>query len=198
MSLADETVVHIDRSIDRDQGGPKATAPRGTDDSLSRITNDTMVRNGLGRALTLWLAIGMGVLAALCIGFALYTGMHFLSNIETAAAKAEERERNLFLANEIAKAARTASPDAVQIELAALPEKPKLFNNADALQLMAPLIPATFSSALGLIILVTLTRFVSGFVLSDRKDPPKDSDYGAIAALVQEVVAAVKALRGKD
>lgn len=108
------------------------------------------------------------------------------------------RERSVFLANEIAKAVRTANPDAVKVELTALPERPKLFNNADALQLMAPLIPATFSSALGLIILVTLTRFVSGFVLSDRKDPPKDSDYGAIAALVQEVVAAVKALRGKD
>ena len=156
-------------------------------------------RNGRRDGLKIrWQRCRVGLLAALCIGFALYTGMHFLSNIEVAAAKADERERSVFLANEIAKAVRTANPDAVKVELTALPERPKLFNNADALQLMAPLIPATFSSALGLIILVTLTRFVSGFVLSDRKDPPKDSDYGAIAALVQEVVAAVKALRGKD
>lgn len=198
MSSGDETIAQIDRSDDPDPGGPKTTSPRDTDDSLSRLANDTIVRNRLGRTLTLWLAIAMGVLASCCIVFALYTGVHFLSNIEAAAAKADEKERSAFIASEVAKAMRTANPEAYKTDSAAVPEKVKFFSRADAVQLMAPLIPATFSSALGLIILVTLTRFISGFVLSDRKDPPKDSDYGAIATLVQEIVAAVKAMRGKD
>jgi len=64
--------------------------------------------------------------------------------------------------------------------------------------LLAPLIPATFSSALGLLILVTLARFISNFVLSDKHNPPKDQDYGAIAVLIKETGAVVHTLRGKD
>ncbi|MNJ61557.1 hypothetical protein D3C77_573510 [compost metagenome] len=60
------------------------------------------------------------------------------------------------------------------------------------------MIPATFSSALGLIILVTLARFISNFVLSDKRNPPKDQDYGAIAVLVKEIGSVVSTLRGKD
>jgi Na+-transporting methylmalonyl-CoA/oxaloacetate decarboxylase gamma subunit len=63
---------------------------------------------------------------------------------------------------------------------------------------LAPLIPATFSSALGLIILITLTRFVSNFVLTDKKNPPKEQDYSAIAVLVKEIGSVVNTLRGKE
>jgi hypothetical protein len=192
----DATVVQIDRSKDPDTGAGKDRAPRESDEALVRIANDSFAREKLGRTLTLWLAIGMGGLASLCILFALYTGMHFLTNIEAAVAKSEEKERIAFAVEQVSHANKALQTESVKAEPPVATEKVKLFSKADAVQLIAPLIPATFSSALGLIILVTLTRFISGFVLSDRKDPPKDSDYGAIATLVQEVMAAIKSIRG--
>lgn len=186
---------HIDRRTDQDEAGGRLPQGRQSAEALERITNETLARDRLGRWLAGLLAMGMGLLAGTCILFALYTGLHFLNNAEHTAAKVEERENINFIISQVVK----SNPQiAQQLEQAASSQqKPKTFGPSDTIQLLAPLIPATFSSALGLIIIVTLARFIASFVTATKREEEKEADYGAIAALVKEVVEVVNKLRGK-
>lgn len=186
---------HIARKTDQDEAGGRLPQERQSAEALERITNETLARDRLGRWLAGLLAMGMGLLAGTCILFALYTGLHFLNNAEHTAAKVEERENINFIISQVVK----SNPQiAQQLEQAtSSQQKPKTFGPSDTIQLLAPLIPATFSSALGLIIIVTLARFIASFVTATKREEEKAADYGAIAALVKEVVEVVNKLRGK-
>ncbi|MFO3721708.1 hypothetical protein [Pseudomonas sp. HLMP] len=65
--------------------------------------------------------------------------------------------------------------------------------------MLAPLIPASFSSALAIILFITIARFVTNFVRIGKESTEKETpeDYGAIAVLVQEIGKLIKTMRGK-
>lgn len=169
--------------------------------AADRLTNEEIAKDKLGRKMAVALAGGMGMLAVLCIGLALYTGYHFLDKLDDATRQAEVERAAIAIVREAAALQAVQGGASIKIESLTAPSTPSPVvgpKDVDKLQLLAPLIPATFSSALGLIILVTLARFISNFVLTDKKNPPKDQDYGAISVLVKEIGSVVNTLRGKN
>lgn len=167
-----------------------------------RLTNEEIEKDRLGRKMAIVFAMAMGVLCIACISFALWTGYRFLSTFDDAIHQQEVSRHARTLIDELGlvpaepeENARGARANAASVHMLA-----SMKNEApvSSIILLAPLIPATFSSALGLLILVTLARFISNFVLSDKHNPPKDQDYGAIAVLIKEIGAVVHTLRGKD
>jgi len=167
-----------------------------------RLANEEIEKDRLGRKMAIVFATAMGALCIACISFALWTGYRFLSTFDDAIRQQEVSRQARTLIDEPGlvqaepeKNAREALSNAPSVHrLASIKNEAPL----SSVTLLAPLIPATFSSALGLLILVTLARFISNFVLSDKHNSPKDQDYGAIAALIKEIGAVVHTLRGKD
>lgn len=189
----------VDREND-DLGGAKNKSPSESDAAAARLTNEEIAKDKLGRKMAVVLASGMGFIAFLCISFALYTGYHFLDKLDEASRQADIQRTAIVLVQEVLKsqiapaALNGSSGVPSSAPSVSVPSAPR---SMESIQLLAPLIPATFSSALGLIILVTLTRFISNFVLTDKKNPPKDQDYSAISVLVKEIGSVVNTLKGK-
>lgn len=167
-----------------------------------RLANEEIEKDRLGRKMAIVFATVMGVLCIVCIGFALWTGYRFLSTFDDALHQetVSRHARTLIDAPGLVQAdpnknVREALSSAASIDMLASGRNEAPLSS---ITLLSPLIPATFSSALGLLILVTLARFTSNFVLSDKHNPPKDQEYGALAVLIKEIGAVVHTLRGKD
>src|SRR5690606_7574948 len=102
------------------------------------------------------------------------------------------------VSNSLAKAmsdeAIAISAEANSKPVALTPEEPESLY----IKILAPLIPASFSSALAIILFITIARFVTNYERAGKEnenDPPQD--YGAIAALVQEIGKLIQTFRGK-
>ena len=64
-------------------------------------------------------------------------------------------------------------------------------------KILAPLIPASFSSAIAIILFITIARLVTNFEKMGRENPEKDQteDYGTIAAFFQELGKLIKSFK---
>lgn len=167
-----------------------------------RLANEEIEKDKLGRKMAVVFASVMGLLCIFCIVFALWTGYHFLYRLDDVARQADVTRQARALIKEMTLTQTTQGAGELKVASGAVsistPSKDGDEESISNIAMLAPLIPATFSSALGLLILVTLARFISNFILSDKKNPPKDQDYGAIAVLVKEIGSVVSTLRGKD
>ena len=192
----------------RDLGGPKHASPSQTSSSETELTNELIKRKAWSRKFALVAVLVMSASALGCLGFAMYVGCHFLAAIEKQAeynkahtaipfkdAVATKQESSLSKAG--AKAGNKTSLPASSEKA----EPAAVDNSSEKLYLsvLAPLIPASFSSALAVILFITIARFVTNFERIGKEDSEKDApeDYGAIAALVQEVGKLIQTLRGK-
>lgn len=194
-----KTAPHINRKSDGIEDAAGLSVPSKVEKAAASVTQDTFAREKLGRYMVAIVAAFLGLMAALCIGLALYTGAHFLSNAEAAAQKAETKETIDYIISQINRNNATLPCDPCSLSGANAGEKEKsrYVKSSDSMQLLAPLIPATFSTTLGIILIITLTRFVSSYVSQSKKEEEKELNYGAIATLVKEVSETISKMRGK-
>ena len=187
-----------------DLGGPRHTSPSQASAPDAGLTNESIKRMAWSR----WFAFGalfvMSASAIGCLGFAMYVGCHFLGaydkhqefmakHPEQVVAVAKQPVSNDPAKN--AKPSKAASSSPVET-----PVKPEIPSNEKLyFTMLAPLIPASFSSALAIILFITIARFVTNFVRIGKESTEKETpeDYGAIAVLVQEIGKLIKTMRGK-
>lgn len=186
-----------------DLGGPKNASPSQAITPSAELTNELIRRKVFSR----WFAMcALGVMMASAVGclvFSLYVGFHYLDQID------KDTERKVK--TEDAALAATHAPDVVTPEKKGKPGKnlPKEKTAAPTgnvvttenpyLKFFAPLIPASFSSALAIILFITIARFVTNFerMGGEGTEREQTEDYGAIATLVQEIGKLIQSLRGK-
>lgn len=190
-----------------DLGGPKNASPSQATTPDADLTNELIRRKVYSRWFALCALVVMMVSAVGCLVFSLYVGSHYLDQIDKDTErriKAEETTLVERQKHEVATPQKNGKPG---------PNQPKEKATASTtqsgavvtaenpyLKFFAPLIPASFSSALAIILFITIARFVTNFerMGSEGKDRDQTEDYGAIAALVQEIGQLIKSLRGKD
>lgn len=185
-----------------DLGGPKDKSPSGDNDVTAKLADEQVRRSTWSRFFA---AIALAVLslsAVGCLGFAMYVGCHFLGLLDGEAGRIKAQ------ATVASIAVRTAPAQLAKVDQ--LPPRATAAQTAATggasrestdlyLQILAPLIPASFSSALAIILFITVARLVTNFERIGREDTGKDKteDYGAIAALVQEIGKMIQTLKGK-
>tara|TARA_Y100000780_G_scaffold147751_1_gene133070 strand:+ start:1042 stop:1665 length:624 start_codon:yes stop_codon:yes gene_type:complete len=196
-----------------DLGGPKDTPPSGSSDPTSDLTNEQITRKKWSRHFALGTLIVMATSAIACLGFAMYVGCHFLGVIDNynQHMTAESPSASAHPAPINTQPAPNGEVEPVNTDSGnppGSPEKPDTDEAATTkhaeprnpyLSLLAPLIPASFSSALAIILFITTARFATNFERIGKEGDGKEhpEDYGAIAALVQEIGKMIQTLRGK-
>lgn len=183
-----------------DIGGPRHTPPSGTSGPAEGLINERIKKERSGRIFA-WAFLGTtGAAAVTCLCFSIYIACHFLSVLEKDSKRALEREETAYLSATIKPSGK------LEAGLAAKPEAPpgKTQAKEESVEVMgirtfAPLIPASFSTALALIFFITMARFVTNYNNTTAKEDEKSQqDYGAIATLVEEIGKVIRTLRGKD
>lgn len=187
-----------------DLGGPRHASPSQASSPDAGLTNESIKR----MAWSGWFAFGalfvMSASAIGCLGFAMYVGCHFLGAYDKhqefmtkspQQVVAVAAQPALKAPAKDVKPSKTASSQSVEP-----PVKPDNASNEKLyFTMLAPLIPASFSSALAIILFITIARFVTNFVRIGKESTEKETpeDYGAIAVLVQEIGKLIKTMRGK-
>jgi hypothetical protein len=191
-----------------DLGGPKNASPSQATTPDANLTNELIRRKVFSRwfavsALSVMMASAVG-----CLVFSLYVGCHYLNQID------KDTERKIKAENSALTASNAHADDAVTPQKNGKPGTSRATEKTTVLtapavsvvtaenpylKFFAPLIPASFSSALAIILFITIARFVTNFerMGGEGKEREQTEDYGAIAALVQEVGKLIQSLRGK-
>ena len=186
-----------------DLGGPKDKSPSGDNNDVSAKLADEQVRRSTWSRFFAAIALAVLSLSAVgCLGFAMYVGCHFLGVLdgEAGGTQAQATVASIAVKPAPAQLAKVDQlpPRATAGQTAATGDASREPTDL-YLQILAPLIPASFSSALAIILFITVARLVTNFERIGREDIGKDKteDYGAIAALVQEIGKMIQTLRGK-
>ncbi|MCI4604048.1 hypothetical protein [Pseudomonas fluorescens] len=189
-----------------DLGGPKNASPSQATTPDANLTNELIRRKVYSRWFALCALAVMMISAVGCLVFSLYVGSHYLNQIDRDTErriKAEETALVESQKHDVAAPQKNGEPGKNQAKEKAKASTAQSGSIVTAenpyLKFFAPLIPASFSSALAIILFITIARFVTNFerMGSEGKDRDQTEDYGAIAALVQEIGKLIQNLRGK-
>lgn len=189
-----------------DLGGPKNASPSQATTPDTDLTNELIRRKIYSRRFALWALVVMTFSAVGCLVFSLYVGSHYLAQIDKDTERRIQAEDAALVESQkrdVATPQKNVKPGTNQAKEKATPSSAPSVSVVTAenpyLKFFAPLIPASFSSALAIILFITIARFVTNFerMGSEGKDRDQTEDYGAIAALVQEIGKLIQNLRGK-
>lgn len=188
-----------------DLGGPKNASPSQATTPDASLTNELIRRKVFSRWFAVCALAVMMASAVGCLIFSLYVGCHYLYQIDKDAERKHKVEDAALTANHVPdvapptngksdknKTAEKAATTTAKTATVVTAENPYL-------KFFAPLIPASFSSALAIILFITIARFVTNFerMGGEGKEREQTEDYGAIATLVQEIGKLIQSLRGK-
>ncbi|MBH3406702.1 hypothetical protein I5P86_16700 [Pseudomonas glycinae] len=189
-----------------DLGGPKNASPSQASTPDANLTNELIRRKVFSRWFAVFALIVMMGSAVGCVVFSLYVGCHYLNQIDKDADRKHKAEDAVLAANSAPVAATPPKNGKVEknkptgkISNTPAPSATVVAAENPYLKFFAPLIPASFSSALAIILFITIARFVTNFerMGSEGKEREQTEDYGAIATLVQEIGKLIQSLRGK-
>ncbi|MBK5415073.1 hypothetical protein [Pseudomonas sp. TH31] len=190
-----------------DLGGPKNASPSQATTPDASLTNEIIRRKVFSRWFAVCALAVMMTAAVGCLVFSLYVGCHYLYSIDKDAERKHKVEDAALTESHV--------PDVTTPPTNGKSDKNKTSGKAAAttaktatvvaaenpyLRFFAPLIPASFSSALAIILFITIARFVTNFerMGGEGKEREQTEDYGAIATLVQEIGKLIQSLRGKE
>ncbi|MFJ2388774.1 hypothetical protein [Pseudomonas koreensis] len=188
-----------------DLGGPKNASPSQTVSPDTDLKNEIIRRKKFSTYFAASTLAVMTLAAIGCLVFSLYVGCHFLREMDKATDRkhrAEDAALAAKNASEVKSPAEAVTPEkkvaGKPVTTTATPAAVVVAENP-YLQFFAPLIPASFSSALAVILFITIARFVTNFerMGGEGKEREQTEDYGAIATLVQEIGKLIQNLRGK-
>lgn len=189
-----------------DLGGPKNASPSQTVSPDTDLKNEIIRRKKFSTYFATSTLAVMTLAAIGCLVFSLYVGCHFLREMDKTTDRKHRAEDAALAAknvSEVANPAKAVTPgkDKVAGKPVTTTTAPAIAVAAENpyLQFFAPLIPASFSSALAVILFITIARFVTNFerMGGEGKEREQTEDYGAIATLVQEIGKLIQDLRGK-
>ncbi|MDZ3994870.1 hypothetical protein [Pseudomonas sp. Teo4] len=188
-----------------DIAGSKFTTPSQISDLEVRLGDEAIRRKEYSRWFSAVALTTLTLAAVGCLLFSMWVGFHFLNGLDDAKADAKAKEERVALkaASELAPQPTAKKP--VKVATAAKKEEsksPTAESNKETfyLHILAPLIPATFSSAIAIILFITIARLVTNFERMGREheksDKDQNEDYGTIAAFFQELGKFVKSFKG--
>ncbi|HCF2476697.1 MULTISPECIES: hypothetical protein [Pseudomonas aeruginosa group] len=187
-----------------DIAGSKFTTPSQVSEHEARLGNEAIRRKQYSRWFSLAALATLTISAVGCLLFSMWVGFHFLNGLDSAKADAKAREERLALNGTPAPLTAKQSQDKKPVKTSSNtkkedPKQPTAESNKETfyLQILAPLIPATFSSAIAIILFITIARLVTNFERMGRENADKDpnEDYGTIAVFFQELGKFVKSFK---
>ncbi|MEW4347648.1 hypothetical protein ABZR71_16515 [Pseudomonas paraeruginosa] len=188
----------------KDLGGPKNIPPRSSTTPSDDLTNELIRRQRLSRGMALFTICVLSLSAMACLGFAMYVGCHFLGVLEKESTadkvqQGSEIAAKIVTNNDISHKGAPAKLFEKQKTEVIDPQGFPVTNESLHIKILAPLIPASFSSALAIILFITIARFATNYERAGRENNEKETteDYGAISVLVQEIGRLIQTLRGK-
>lgn len=176
-----------------DLGGPKQTGPTETLGTDEKLINERIRKKEFSRWFAVGVLITLGLSAIASLAFSFYIACHFIGGLDDAAkAKTQAIESSAQPTQN--KIVADKQPDKAE-------EKPNSTSQESTakfyIHVFAPLIPATFSTAIALILFITIARFVTNFERARDDDNSKPEDYGAIAVLFEQISKFIKTLKSK-
>ncbi|MBD9653594.1 hypothetical protein IB239_02050 [Pseudomonas sp. PDM12] len=183
-----------------DIAGSKFTPPSQSSDHETRLSNEAIRRKQYSRWFSLAALSTLTIAAIACLIFSMWVGHHFLDGLD----EAKEKEELASLRTSNAPALASQSNANARVKSASDPktQEPILVTKESTketfyLHILAPLIPATFSSALAIILFITIARLVTNFERMGRDLGEKDQteEYGTISAFFQELGKFVKSFK---
>ncbi|KQT65292.1 MULTISPECIES: hypothetical protein [unclassified Pseudomonas] len=183
-----------------DLAGPKFASPNQTNDAESRLIDESIRRKTYSRYFATWALVFLTIAAACCLSFSMWVGKHFLDGLD------DQKNKEIAIAAAQAAvppvAALTSEKKNTKAKTSPIKEDrtpPSAEANKETfyVKILAPLIPASFSSAIAIILFITIARLVTNFEKMGRENPEKDhtEDYGTLAAFFQELVKLIKSFK---
>lgn len=188
-----------------DLGGPKDKPPALSESE--KLVEERVKKHQFVRGAAKYFCIFIGSCSAACLLFTGYIIFHFFSVVDKAA----EHDIKSAATSQIViinqrdgggelKYVQSGKDKDVDVGAGGGKAGWAKGNDKDNLpdptaRMFAPLIPASLTGALGLILLVTLARFITNY--SNAEDTPRQQEYGAITTLVQELGKLFKSFKGE-
>lgn len=187
-----------------DIAGSKFTTPSQMSELEVRLGNEAIRRKEYSRCFSAVALTTLTLAAVGCLLFSMWVGFHFLNGLDDAKADAKAKEERVALKAASEPPSQPAAKKSAKVASAAKKEEsktPTAESNKETfyLHILAPLIPATFSSAIAIILFITIARLVTNFERMGREhgqsDKDQNEDYGTIAAFFQELGKFVKGFK---
>ncbi|WP_155736157.1 hypothetical protein [Pseudomonas chlororaphis] len=181
-----------------DIAGSKFTSPSQVTEPETLLIAESIRRKKFSRWFATGTLISLTIAAGLCLAFSMWVGKHFVDGLD--------QQKNKEGITEVAQAvtAPAIAPEKKNLKTNTSPKKEdRPISSAETakeifyIKILAPLIPASFSSAIAIILFITIARLVTNFEKMGRENPEKDQteDYGTIAAFFQEIGKLIKSFK---
>lgn len=188
-----------------DLGGPRDKPP--TLSESDRLVEERVKKHQFVREAAKYFCVFIGSCSAVCLIFTGYIIFHFFSVVDRVAeqdAKSGASSQIVIINQrdgdgEFKYAQALKDNSSEQAEASEKPPASKESSMSSlpdpTARMFASLVPASLTGALGLILLITLARFITNYSNSD--EAPRQQEYGAITALVQEFGKLFKSFKGE-
>ncbi|PNG14362.1 hypothetical protein [Stutzerimonas stutzeri] len=169
--------------------------------SRQAMLEEALKKEQLGRTIATRFVIFIGAAASVCLFFSIFVACHFIYGQDAINQSKLEIELAKYRVIE----ARLKTGEAPALRSAV--EKPLYMEDTlggYTVKTFSQLLPASFSAVLGLVLFITMARFITVYVRPDKalgsekqdKDPASEKqDYDAISSLVKELASLVKSLK---
>mgnify|MGYP001182240974 CR=1 FL=1 len=185
-----------------DIGGSKFDSPTKSDEANTRLVEESINRKRFSRYFATGSVVFLSIAAASCLAFSMWVGKHFLEGLD------QQKDKEAVMAAAKAVDTPTAPPQKINSKLPIPSTKNTTSISASSpsadevqetfyLRVLAPLIPAFFSSFIAIILFITIARLVTNFERMGRESSEKDKndDYGTIATLFEELGKLIKSFK---
>lgn len=184
-----------------DLAGSKFTSPSQATESELLLINESIRRKRWSRWFAFISLSFLIIAAGCCLAFSMWVGKHFLDGLDQGKVKDDiVATAQILVASPPAQKVLKETDFKPRVQPSKEKEKE---SSAEAnkeifyVKILAPLIPASFSSAIALILFITIARLVTNFEKMGRDTSEKEQteDYGTIAAFFQELGKLIKSFK---
>ncbi|MDO9345200.1 MAG: hypothetical protein Q7T99_17135 [Pseudomonas sp.] len=183
-----------------DIAGSKFETPNQTNDAETRLIEESLRRKEFSRYFATSALVLLTLAASCCLAFSMWVGWHFLVGLDNQKIREDAIAASQVVITPVVTpltekpASKIKAPTVEKSHPAPTAETNK---ETFYVKILAPLIPASFSSAIAIILFITIARLVTNFEKMGRENPEKDQteDYGTIAAFFQELVKLIKSFK---
>lgn len=182
-----------------DIAGSKFAPPSLTTETEAALAAESIRRKQFSRWFSTLTLLCLTLAAASCLAFSMWVGKHFVDGLD------QQKNKEEVVATVQTVAATVAIPEKKNTKpsVPSIKKEERPQPSAEAtketfyIKILAPLIPASFSSAIAIILFITIARLVTNFEKMGRENPEKDQteDYGTIAAFFQEIGKLIKSFK---
>lgn len=183
-----------------DIAGSKFASPNQTNDAETRLIEESIRRKEFSRYFATSALVLLTLAASCCLAFSMWVGWHFLVGLDNQKIREDAiADAQVLVTPAVTSLAEKPASKVKTPIIAKSHPTPTAETNKETfyVKILAPLIPASFSSAIAIILFITIARLVTNFEKMGRENPEKDQteDYGTIAAFFQELGKLIKSFK---